>query len=537
VLRPVGVPIAVSGRAKVKAADLRKKLGDAAWFVLLTLWAHRAPDGNTTITNEGLARAKGFAPVALRVVRKATARLKGASVLESIGWRLRNVPAGKGRAKRWVFVRRVLGAEVEGSLGAAGLLFVPADTARWMASATTWGGARAGSGRQKKNQEGPIDRQQNVGDPMNQEGPVFSNTPSFPDREGNQEGPTVFQEGPVSGFSRGAADLGSKILASSTVQNPLASLGDAALATSRASAVCVRSFSGGGGPTPNPDSGNQPAGLSPTSILPSAPTPILPSAPNGTAVEQKGTVLAASDLGTANPPSANPKGVKGLLLCEGGRIRPRPPVLPTSPLPGAPPLPWSMVGLASTPNPPLLDDDMSDVERAHKLADAFRGAVRARFNLVAWALRAGLPIQRSKFFKTLVDGAAELLRCEIAPAAWAAWSCDVWKQYNSNKKPPPVPWVFSAKRITERRGWFAAEEESYMGGRIIMGPVKRALLEQYMAMRFAIDEAAAWANPARIVAQFFPGDAYDQAVKAARAEVAKQQADLRRDADSGAFLW
>lgn len=220
-----------------------------------------------------------------------------------------------------------------------------------------------------------------------------------------------------------------------------------------------------------------------------------------------------------------------------GTRRERPPVLPTSALRDVPPPPWELVGYATVPYPPLLEADMSATEAAIRISDAYRGAVTRYMQLdVRWAFGRGA-FQRSRFWKVLLAARDAMLEREIPPAAWAAWSVNVWRIFGSTKRPPPVPWLLGAGRIVERSGWFEREAGAYMGGRIVNGPKKLALLERYARMRRAIDVARAWASPAEVVERFFPGDAFDRAVEAARAEVVATQAKLRTDVDMGVFVW
>lgn len=212
--------------------------------------------------------------------------------------------------------------------------------------------------------------------------------------------------------------------------------------------------------------------------------------------------------------------------------------MPTSVLDGAPPLPWMLVGVATVPNPPNLEPDMRPTERAVRLADAYRGAVESRFSAQALghAFRRGA-ISNSKHFELLLEAAQFMIDHELAPAAWAAWSCDIWKIHNTPLKPPPVAWVFGTKRLAERRGWFEAEEQSYLGGTVKYGPVQTALLKRYMSLRFAIHDAGAWDDPGPLVARYFPEDSYDRAVKAAQQEVKQTRERLREAADTGTFMW
>lgn len=528
-LRPRGVPLAISGKCRTKPGILRARLGDTAWWVLQVLWGHRAKNGETHITNLGLTHAKGFAAMPITCVKHAVCLLKTAGLLTPIGWRLREVPCGKGRATIWVFMRYVAGAPAEGSLGADSVLFVPAETIAWLNSPRGWGGPRDNSGgyrhgkrRKKTGKEAEVIK-------MGSTKELRSSV------DLSKMGSTVSKMGSTPSQQDGVAELGSLSLTISVVSDSLASLGNAPVATSATGDLPAEPSGDRSSPPTShpPDSGTDPTQLDGPPLL-SVRTADLQ--PKDAAVAQGGVVCSASDTRlTRRVPvdTATPTGFR----FESGMSRPRPVAMPSTTLPGIPAYPGaSLIGLAVVPNPPVLEVEMSDLERAHKLADAYRGAIQARFGQVAWALKRG-PLQGSKFYKNLVESAQTLLDHEIAPAAWAAWSCDVWKQYGDKKKPPPVPWVFSAKRIHERRGWFAAEEETYMGGRVVYGPKQTALATQYLRMRAAIDSAGAHQHPEPVVARYFPDGAYEAALAAARAEVKAKQTELQRAKDSGTFLW
>lgn len=213
---------------------------------------------------------------------------------------------------------------------------------------------------------------------------------------------------------------------------------------------------------------------------------------------------------------------------------------------GVPPFPT--VTPARTPNPPLLDPEAGNLERAHSLMRAYNAAINRKFPPRpnrAGKVRphgAGMKLTaKSKLFPTLVEAAQLLIDHEIAPAAWCTWSCDIWRDYGNgkgnSKKPPPLAWVLGPKRISERYGWFAAEESGYSGGRAIVGPVLKQLLTRYYAMESAIFRADAYLNPEVVVKEFFPGDTYEQMVKAARAECAATAEQLVQQAADGVQPW
>lgn len=212
------------------------------------------------------------------------------------------------------------------------------------------------------------------------------------------------------------------------------------------------------------------------------------------------------------------------------------PVLP--PFPGA-----SQVPLCVVPNPPALDPSGSEEVWAETLARAYRGAAESRFGVRSFVLARG-DIRRSKLYGTLVACARALVRHEIPPAAWAAFSMDVWKRYGNGKaklKPPPVRWVFTEKRVEDRKGWYRAEGGA-SGGQIIFGDAHKDLMRRYTAMQRDIGHATVngmvgVAQARQIVDSHFPDGLYDRLVDEAKAEVDDNKARLRRLVERGEWVW
>jgi hypothetical protein len=215
----------------------------------------------------------------------------------------------------------------------------------------------------------------------------------------------------------------------------------------------------------------------------------------------------------------------------------------------APPFPGaSLLAPAILPSPPTLDAEASPLERTQVLARAFRAGVESRFGEGA-AFTAPRPgeVRASKHYATLLAGAEALIAAEIAPAAWVAFSCDLWKRYAveratekkgskaATRRGPSVAWVFNPKRIAERAGWFRAEETTYSGGLAVFGPKHKALLQRHAEMRAALHRAAEPA--ADIIHRYFPPGAFDRAVAAARRENAEIQQRLRDGVQTGEWFW
>lgn len=433
-MRPRGASAAVSGRFRVEAVELRRKLGDAAWYVLQQLWRVRDPKtGETHVTNAGLASGvAGFVRQSVNVVKKACKRLVAAGLLLFVGRKLRKVKRGRALVEVQVCVRIVRGAPAEQGLGSDALVFVPETTSKWLPAACSWGGARV----------------------------------------------------PVAGGQ----------------EYPMAAPGEGGKSTPRSE---INKILG-------------------KELFDSSPSERNTAAASAAASDPLLGWTPGSDLG---------------LILEAGSGRPKAPVMATSPLEGCPPLPWTLVPFAVSPNPPTLVPEMRDDERAARLVDAFRGALGSRFpGSTDFSFRRGV-LSRSKHFPMLVEAAGFMVEREIAPAAWAAWSMDVWKTYTEKRKPPPVAWVFGPKRLAEKRGWFEHEESSYLGGTVLSTPKRTALLRRYLAMRAAVEAAEAWSDPREIVSRFFPDDLFDRLVVEAREEVARVRERVQRRVDAGEFLW
>jgi hypothetical protein len=269
----------------------------------------------------------------------------------------------------------------------------------------------------------------------------------------------------------------------------------------------------------------------------SSPTPKAQPDLAGPVPQQGVGVLAPSGARLGVALVDDRRALLGASLHDGGRRVAPPVALPFDALGGVPPVPGaSLLGQAKVPPPPELSPDESPEEHAYRLAEAYRGAVRSRFRVEAQALKRGA-ITRSKFFKTIAASALMLQAHRIAPAAWAAWSCDKFIDMGNPGKPPPLSWVWSPKRISEHSGWFASEESSYAGGTVVEVRAATELRSRYMAMRAAIAAEGAWAAPKDVVARFFPGREWETSVAEARAATAQAAAELRRRAAAGQWIW
>jgi hypothetical protein len=222
----------------------------------------------------------------------------------------------------------------------------------------------------------------------------------------------------------------------------------------------------------------------------------------------------------------------------GGRAAPwqRPAGVP--PYPGAAAVPPAYV-----PNPPQLDATKPEREQVEVLLRAYRGAVESRYKGRCWVLARG-ELTASKLYPGLVATARVLIENEIAPAAWAAFSVDVWQRHGDErlaKKPPPLRWVYSARRVEEKHGWFRSEESSYGGGRVVWSEAHHELRRRYDSMLADLRRAQSPSSQdvAKIVSTYFGerAELYAQLVSEATKASQETQARLRYLAQKGEWIW
>lgn len=203
-----------------------------------------------------------------------------------------------------------------------------------------------------------------------------------------------------------------------------------------------------------------------------------------------------------------------------------------------PPFPSTgLITVPKIPPPPCLSNSLNDEQCVKKLGEAYRGAYESRYGKRCYVMTRG-SVKRSKFYKALVAAANFMRDNDIAPASWAAFSLDCWisfgeKNEGSNKKPPPVNWVFSMKRLEERSGWFDREASSYGGGRLLFTAKHKDLLRRYEELRRAAHKELLTEE---LIERFFPGG-WERHYDAAKKEAAKDTARLLAMVKRGEFVW
>jgi len=173
------------------------------------------------------------------------------------------------------------------------------------------------------------------------------------------------------------------------------------------------------------------------------------------------------------------------------------------------------------------------------LVRCYRGAVQSRFDAKDVPYRVNAT---SSTGRALLDAAELLERYDIAPAGWAAFSCDKWKEYQPSRaaaSPPRMNWVWSTKRLLEKHGWYHSEELTYSVTRTVFGPKSKPILAAYFAMD---REIRTLPDPTRkniqaVVERYFPSGSFEARCAEARAENEETRTRLRDLARRGEWLW
>lgn len=132
----------------------------------------------------------------------------------------------------------------------------------------------------------------------------------------------------------------------------------------------------------------------------------------------------------------------------------------------------------------MLSEGLSRSEMAKRLVVAYRGAYEARYGKRSFVL-AKTNVEDSTHYRLLWQ-AAEIMRDhDLRPCAWVAWAMDTFRQVqrdkgrDPNQTDPPFIFVFSGKRLHEKRWWFRNEMDGYLGGHPQVSPKHKEVLRRY----------------------------------------------------------
>jgi hypothetical protein len=129
---------------------------------------------------------------------------------------------------------------------------------------------------------------------------------------------------------------------------------------------------------------------------------------------------------------------------------------------------------------------------------------------------------------------------DIAPAAWALFSCEVWRDTNSTRRPPPQAWVWLESRVDQHHGWFRhGWRGNDIGHRVLMGEAGREAMRRWSELQNELRGARAMTpdTVAPIVAKWFPDGTYDHLKERAAFEAKRTQRDLNERALAGEWVY
>jgi hypothetical protein len=285
--------------------------------------------------------------------------------------------------------------------------------------------------------------------------------------------------------------------------------------------------------------------------LPTSRPPLKFAPPSSPVPDQKG--LAHPDSGQ--------QGVRASIKMDpapGGNVRYDPdlgyvlgtpglPNLATAPRWGVgclPPMPTpDIVPPAIIPKPPKLPNDLDDDEAVEWIMRAYRGACEYRWRSPCKVFLRWGSIRRSKFYKPLLAMVKEFRERDISPGGWIAFSIDEWRGFGKDKdakgKPvfPPIPWLFSTKRLEEQEQWFLSDEHLYQSDTQQYGVIGKQFLQivgQMQAM--LISRLYDGRTEQEVFDRCFPNGSYDKLVEKVKEESAALQELIDARLRSGEWL-
>ncbi len=538
-----GITSAAAGDAVVLETELQRKLGRAAWHVWTVLIARRDPGGETHITGRGILRARGFA----RNVRqtseldRALRRLETAALVTPVGRVFRAVPSRTGVVERQVYVRNIWGARLlRLSPSAPAECAVPIATKVWIATASTWGGARPGAGRRGGSSSEFVRMIRGL---------VRSRLTAYRavDLKGIEHygldiegiaahvGPRPFKGAeldhirPLSSFD---------LTVDAEVRECFAPENHQWL-TREENKVKAKKESRQGSDRKRAGNSTPGSDRAPAPIQLRVPIEITQHSEVNT---RGGTFLPSGEKLHAAASAANPSPIReestevGTVFAGTATARG---VGLAAPIAGVPLYPGhAIVKPAFVPEAPLLDLESTDEVRATALARAYRAAIEKRFGRQRRPILARGDIRRSKHYPNLQAFARELIDHEIAPAAWCIHRIDRWRRATKDTSRPSQPslaWVYNLKAISDDNRWqFRVEYESgKLGGRAVFSKTHLKLLAIYGRMRADLTRM----KKADAVAKHFPDGLYEELVDQARRDAAETRYRLETDIARGRHVW
>lgn len=190
-----------------------------------------------------------------------------------------------------------------------------------------------------------------------------------------------------------------------------------------------------------------------------------------------------------------------------------------------------------TPPPPRLNRNDTPERHAYLLMRWYEGACRSVLGKEPGTFkRYRQGPAASPHFALLTEAAAAFVKHDVAPAAWCAFSADVWRRME-NKGLPPLKFVFSAKRVEERAGWYRSEESNYSGGRVLWTPTAREFATRQANMRCVPSRIQTEEELKTWVEKYFPNKRYQELLTQIREETSRLRDELASAVELGNWLW
>lgn len=529
----------VAGGHPVSYRTFEKVLGKSAFSLWLTLRRHRDKTGQVSLSIRQIAwlTRENKKQLNTRQVARNLIRLRQAGLLRPGSWRYLPTRGQRDTGK----YDRVLRGELGSTAREGNVVFVPAETARWLETTGTHGGLRKGAGNPHHGPDGRFcgtaltSTYQNGGIPYQNGGCRGGARPIKTEEVLNTTSVCVC------GFSNVFSK--EKTLArgeAARTPNFLSGAEEEVAAAAAAAAVTAEIVMGKTAePAPDelasklfPEKNTLAHAENEEDAMSGDPAPaILAAVTAAPPVAAAPVRVPAGGLGTAlggASPGAPCTGFAWWLAAPGrfgGCFTP--------PYPG-----FGLLALAVVPGPQELPVDAALADKIALVARAYEGALEARYGVKSWAFRRG-DITRSKYYPVLAAAVTAFEAHGIAPAAWVAFSLDIWAHSgkHSKAKSPPITWIFQPSRIEKQRGWFHREAANYRGGAVRITAPQRALHTRYTEMQDALYRAQTREEAQAIVDRAFPGDLWDTLLAQAQAAGREEQHALNIAASRGRWLW
>lgn len=578
------LPQQITGTVAVPEQLVERALGYSAYLTWQILCAHRNAEGMTTITIAGMRRTKRFETLSPVQIKKALIKLRSSGLVRDLVHKRIRMQRPVGRqgktAEVWAFPRRIYGCRAVGPGG--GMVLVPGQVWRWVKARPGRGGVRKGAGRPRTRYL--PNRMRNIQLELGKRfrssvraavracattGYVRKSAIGFPDYRGIIEHlgpcPGVFQKYHIDHI---------RPLAYYDLTDPVELQQAFAPANHQwlpAAVNLQKSAQWDGKTSPGNSVKLVPLDLVRGLISSSSPGKNAWAGPNTVgdvdAERFQKVPYARSSRGT---PDIYNRSVAAFDVCRDVASRASlgmphsafsadGPILKMATTPvggnvgsriggvGRPPPPPGKMGVplypgptvcppAMIPGPPLLPDEIDDLDAADWLAKAFRGAVASRYKKRCWSLGSRDKLKKSKHLKLLVEAAGLLREYGVPPAAWAAFSVDQWRRNEMGKGQPRPNWVFSIKRIEDQHGW--GRREGYAAKRAVYSKPAQDLMRRYKCMRVALAQSGAQTRVevAVVVEQWFPNGLYEQLQEKARARAVEDQLLINQRAARGEWM-